>query len=176
MDGADYSEIDSRARSISLNGSMPIFIVDASETDYADSSKWKVDDAVSARQIVAMTNLRYSVSSVEKTYSFVTRTLASATSVKEKHEERKSFQLENNYPNPFNGSTKIIFNLAKSSFVSLAVFDVLGCEVDRVLEKVLDAGQYSYNFIPKRGVSSGVYFYRLITEGYSQTKKMVYMR
>jgi hypothetical protein len=123
-----------------------------------------------------MTNLRYSVSSFEKTYSFLSKSLSNTTDVKKKDELNKSFRLNYNYPNPFNGSTKIIFSLENTCFVSLTVYDVLGREVERLTNEILSVGQHTFDFVPRQEITTGVYFYRLNTNGYSQTNKMIYLR
>lgn len=71
-----------------------------------------------------------------------------------------SYELYQNYPNPFNPSTNIKFDLPKSSFVRLSVFDILGKEVASLVNEKLDAGSYSFQW---NGISlsSGIYFYRM---------------
>jgi len=85
------------------------------------------------------------------------------------------FALEQNYPNPFNPSTAIEFEIAHPSRVRLTVYDVLGKEVVRLLDEERSAGHYSIRF-DASGVPSGVYFYRLSADGYSQTRKLVVVK
>ena len=87
----------------------------------------------------------------------------------------KTFMLNQNYPNPFNPTTKINFNIRVSSFVSLAVFDVLGREVAMLINQNLKAGTYEYAF-DSGNLPSGIYFYRLTTESYTETKKMILVK
>lgn len=87
------------------------------------------------------------------------------------------FTLEQNYPNPFNPSTKITFNLAVDSKVSLKVFDVLGQEVTNLVTTNMTAGVYEVNF-DAANLNSGVYFYRLNATGvdgtnFTSVKKMI---
>ena len=84
-------------------------------------------------------------------------------------------QLAQNYPNPFNPSTTMQFAVAKSGHVTLEVFNVLGQHVSTLVNEVLSAGSYHVNF-DASALSSGVYFYRLQTSGFVQTKKMVLMK
>jgi choice-of-anchor B domain-containing protein len=85
--------------------------------------------------------------------------------------------LSQNYPNPFNPSTKINFSIPKSSSVSLKVFDVSGKEVATVVNDRRDAGSYEVTFdAGLYGLTSGVYFYRLITNDFSETKRMVIVK
>ena len=81
------------------------------------------------------------------------------------------FALSQNYPNPFNPTTKINFDLAKSSNVKLTVFNSLGQVVTNLFNGYKTAGSYQADF---NGVSltSGVYFYRLETDFFTETKKM----
>ncbi|MGB5848565.1 MAG: T9SS type A sorting domain-containing protein, partial [Ignavibacteriaceae bacterium] len=85
------------------------------------------------------------------------------------------FDLEQNYPNPFNPSTTIRFNLPDNEFVSLKIFNTLGEEVQTLFEGNLNAGTHTYNFNAD-GLPSGLYIYRLSTNAYSKTKKMMLMK
>ncbi|MDR3625601.1 MAG: carboxypeptidase regulatory-like domain-containing protein [Ignavibacteriaceae bacterium] len=82
------------------------------------------------------------------------------------------FALENNYPNPFNPSTIISFTLPLNSRVHLEVYNILGQKVAELLNKQMDAGSYSINFNAVH-LSSGVYLYRLQTDHFTATKKMI---
>jgi hypothetical protein len=88
--------------------------------------------------------------------------------------------LRENYPNPFNPTTTLTFELPKQMKVKLVVYDVLGREVITLVNGDQKAGVHSviWNGINKFGnqVSSGVYFYRMITDNYSRTLKMVLMK
>ncbi len=81
------------------------------------------------------------------------------------------FSLSQNYPNPFNPSTTIRYNLPRSGSVKLAVFDVMGREVETLVNERQAAGSYEATF-DGSGFASGVYFYRLTAEGYRETRKM----
>jgi hypothetical protein len=99
------------------------------------------------------------------------------------------FQLQQNYPNPFNPSTHIRFSVQGSGFedrgsgfpvqgsrlVTLKVYDVLGREVATLVNESLQPGSYLVTF-DAVGLASGVYVYRLMSEGFTQTKRMVLMR
>lgn len=84
-------------------------------------------------------------------------------------------ELHQNYPNPFNPSTNFRFSLKKDSRVTLRVYDAAGRIVTTVIDGNLAAGIYSEPFDAK-GLSSGVYFYRIRAEGFEKTKKMVLLR
>jgi hypothetical protein len=85
------------------------------------------------------------------------------------------FALMQNYPNPFNPVTTIKFNLPNAGNVSLKLYDVLGKEVDNLFKGSLSAGYYQMNFNAS-SLSSGVYFYRLETENFSDIKRMVLVK
>lgn len=87
----------------------------------------------------------------------------------------KEYKLYQNYPNPFNPSTKIDYAISKSGFVSLKVYDILGREISTVVNEHKDAGYYSVTFDGSQ-LSSGVYFYRLESNGFSDTKRMIIMK
>ena len=86
----------------------------------------------------------------------------------------KSF-LYRNYPNPFNPSTTIMFDLPKSSEVSLKVFNILGEEVATLVSERLSTGSYSYDW-DASNLASGVYLYRLQAGDYIETRKMILMK
>jgi hypothetical protein len=83
--------------------------------------------------------------------------------------------LSQNYPNPFNPSTIIKFSLPKSSFVRLTVYDVTGKEVQILVNERLEAGNYEKTF-DASGLSSGMYFYKIETDGFRDVKKMVLVK
>lgn len=83
-----------------------------------------------------------------------------------------SFSLYQNYPNPFNPATKITFDLPKSEFTKIAVYDLLGKEVAVLANEFKQAGRYSVSF-DASGLSSGIYFYTLQSGGISLTRKMI---
>jgi hypothetical protein len=85
------------------------------------------------------------------------------------------FYLEQNYPNPFNPNTVISFQLPTAGFVKLKVFDLLGREVANLVNEKLSAGSYKYDFNAS-ALPSGIYFYKLETENFSETRKMVLIK
>jgi hypothetical protein len=85
------------------------------------------------------------------------------------------FELLQNYPNPFNPTTKISFTLKNSAFVTLTVYNVLGEEMDVLINGFTAVGTHSVNFDASR-IPSGFYFYTLSMEGIRQTRKMLLMR
>lgn len=85
------------------------------------------------------------------------------------------FELQQNYPNPFNPTTKINFSLPKSGYVSLVVYDINGKEVETLVHEFVLAGEYSVNFDASQ-IPSGMYFYSLVSEQNSATKKMILVK
>ncbi len=90
------------------------------------------------------------------------------------------FSLAQNFPNPFNPSTVIRYDLTRAADVQLAIYNLLGQEVARLVNGNQHAGAHTATWrgLDSEGnsVSSGVYFYRLESEGFQQTRKMLLMR
>ena len=87
----------------------------------------------------------------------------------------ESYSLSQNYPNPFNPSTKLEFGISKFGFVSLKVYDVLGKEVKTLVNENRPAGIYRIEF-DGSSLSSGIYFYTLKTDGFTETKRMMILK
>ena len=86
--------------------------------------------------------------------------------------EPKHFQLKQNYPNPFNPSTTIKYNLRISDNVLLKIYDLTGQELETLVNGYQTNGEYNITWHPKE-LSSGLYFYRLQTNEFSETKKLI---
>lgn len=101
---------------------------------------------------------------------------AIATSIQQQSGQApESYSLSQNYPNPFNPSTSINFDIVEKGFVSLKVYDMIGREVADLISKELDAGSYSFNFDAGK-LNSGIYFYKLQTGNFVETKKMMLIK
>jgi hypothetical protein len=101
----------------------------------------------------------------------------------------KKFMLHQNFPNPFNPSTKIKFTVPtptlnpssyrgegkREGLIIIIVYDVLGNEVAVLVNEEKPEGNYEVDF-NANGLTSGMYFYRLSADGFVQTKKMVFLR
>ncbi|MBI5403661.1 MAG: T9SS type A sorting domain-containing protein [Ignavibacteriae bacterium] len=85
------------------------------------------------------------------------------------------FALQQNYPNPFNPTTKIKFDIAKSTQVKLEVFNNLGQLVQTLFNEYKPAGYYEADFTAKN-IPSGIYYYRLTTDYFTDIKKMVVVK
>ena len=83
-----------------------------------------------------------------------------------------SFKLSQNYPNPFNPVTNIQFSIPENSFATLMVYDYLGREIQTLFSGLKTAGTYEISFNGST-LSSGVYYYKLTTDKFTETKKMI---
>ncbi|MFH0736714.1 MAG: T9SS type A sorting domain-containing protein [bacterium] len=91
----------------------------------------------------------------------------------------ESFLLNQNFPNPFNPETNINFNLRKSGFAKLKVYDILGKELITLVNEFKNAGTYSINFNASYisgGLSSGVYIYELCIADFTKQMKMMLVK
>ena len=86
-----------------------------------------------------------------------------------------SFSLQQNYPNPFNPVTTIRYSLAKPEPVKLVVYDILGRQVDVLIDEKQNAGRYEISF-DGRNLASGVYFYRLKAGSFVDEKRMLLLK
>lgn len=86
-----------------------------------------------------------------------------------------SYALFQNYPNPFNPATKIKYDIKQSGYVRLIIFDALGRKVETLVDEYQHAGTYETNFNASH-YPSGVYFYKLTTNNFTETKRMLYLK
>jgi hypothetical protein len=98
-----------------------------------------------------------------------------ATGITKGTELPKSYSLNQNYPNPFNPSTKISFDIPKSGFVILKVYDILGKEVSTLIYENKQAGSYIIEFNASN-LPTGVYFYRIKVNDFTDIKKMIFIK
>lgn len=89
--------------------------------------------------------------------------------------ELNRYQLQQNFPNPFNPSTEIKFNIPNDQHVKITLFDVLGRQIRILINKKFSTGFHSFNFSSYE-LTSGIYFYRMEAGEFTSTKKMVLMR
>ncbi len=85
------------------------------------------------------------------------------------------FSLQQNYPNPFNPSTNIKFSIPKNSNVKISVFSSAGKEIETLVNSELNAGKYNADWNASI-YSSGIYFYRITADGFTETKKMILVK
>jgi hypothetical protein len=90
-------------------------------------------------------------------------------------ETPSKYSLSQNYPNPFNPTTNIKFSIVNSGDVKLIVFDIMGKEVQTLVNERLQPSTYEATF-DGSSLNSGVYFYKLMTDGYNEAKKMLLIK
>jgi bacillolysin len=92
----------------------------------------------------------------------------------------EKFEILQNYPNPFNPSTTITYSLPKNSNVKIVVFDIAGKQVAELVNNYQNPGTYKATWNGKNdqglGVSSGVYFYQIVTEDFASVKKLILLK
>lgn len=87
----------------------------------------------------------------------------------------ENFVLNQNYPNPFNPSTNIKFSVPKDGNIRFSIYDILGNEVQNYINGFLRKGSYNVQ-IDGSSLTSGIYFYRLEADGYSESRKMLLVK
>ena len=95
--------------------------------------------------------------------------------VDDEHQLPDDYSLSNNHPNPFNPTTSLQYAIGNWQFVTLKVYDVLGRVVKILVNEEKPAGEYRIEFNASK-LSSGVYYYRLQTDNYTETKKMMLIK
>jgi hypothetical protein len=85
------------------------------------------------------------------------------------------YLLNNNYPNPFNPTTKISFSIAEKGYTVLKIYDVMGNEIETLIKEELVAGRYDVDF-DASNLASGIYLYWLSVNNFSKTMKMVLLK
>ena len=108
-------------------------------------------------------------------YSRIIQTPVSVNNGQKDNQLPKSFMLSQNFPNPFNPSTTIRYQLPRGEFVSLKVFDVLGNKIESLVNEEKLAGSYEVNFVAT-GLPSGIYFYKMQAGSLVKTKKMILLK
>ena len=86
-----------------------------------------------------------------------------------------TFKLHQNYPNPFNPVTDIKFDVPSSSFVTLSVYNILGDEIEILVDDQMNPGSYNVDW-DASNFPSGVYIYKMVSGNFIQTKKMILIK
>jgi photosystem II stability/assembly factor-like uncharacterized protein len=142
---------------------------------------WTVLDTVVSRGIPSFANPYSGWASGDDgvVYAWTGNLLGDPTSVRETKTIAEGFRLEQNYPNPFNPSTRIRFSIpvvwTGHAPSILRIYDLLGREVATLVNDNLQPGSYEVTF-DATGLASGVYFYRLQTGEFTQTKRLLLLR
>ncbi|HWA07680.1 MAG TPA: T9SS type A sorting domain-containing protein, partial [Ignavibacteria bacterium] len=85
------------------------------------------------------------------------------------------YKLEQNYPNPFNPNTTIDFSIPENGLTRLEVIDINGRSVYTIIDQYLNKGSYSASFNGS-DIASGIYYYRLTSNNFSKTNKMILLK
>jgi hypothetical protein len=101
--------------------------------------------------------------------------LGTITSIKDKSLTQNSYHIYQNYPNPFNPNTNIEFSIPNEEFVEINIYNSLGQKVKNLINGVIPSGSHSLKF-EGEGYSSGIYFYQLKTNNYTNSKKMLLLK
>ena len=102
-------------------------------------------------------------------------TISSVTAIEEKNTAPAGYILHQNYPNPFNPGTEISFSLAKSSFVTLEIYNSLGQKVATLINDEMNSGSHKITFNAS-DLSSGVYYYKIQAGEFQSVKKMLLLQ
>lgn len=117
-------------------------------------------------------NIQLHVGDFNSTVRTIIDLVANVNVVSIKDDKPFEFYLSNNYPNPFNPSTKIKLGIRTTGHVSLRVYNVQGIEVTRLVDEIIQSGNYEVSF-DSGTLSSGIYFYKLVTNGFTANGKMI---
>ncbi len=99
----------------------------------------------------------------------------STVGIEDEEDLTNEFMLYQNYPNPFNSNTVISWQLPSYSIVELKIFDLLGREVETLVNQYYSPGKYHITFQIK-DLPSGIYLYRIVTDNFSKINKMIYLK
>jgi len=109
------------------------------------------------------------------TIYYTQQTTMNTSIIRKTSEIPDKITLYQNYPNPFNPTTKIDFSIPKQGFVSIKIYNMLGKEVATLVSREMTPGAYSLDFNASK-LSSGVYFYKMEVNGFSEVKKMMFVK
>ena len=118
-----------------------------------------------------------SLSSIKRNelFSLVYNWFKNPLSVNPDFSPLNTFRLNQNYPNPFNAHTKISFTIPYRTFVNLTIYNLLGQAVKTLINEELDAGTHNVDF-DAQDFASGIYIYKISTNNFSATKKMILLK
>lgn len=152
---------------------VPVPLIVRPDTTYIASGIWIVKDVIPSVNVdLSSLNIPVSFSIPGNLMELTSNTVGINSS---SNNVTNDFSLEQNYPNPFNPKTIIKYKLGNSNYVNLKVFDAQGKEIKSLISEKQNAGSYSVEFNGE-DLPSGVYYYKLETEGFSQTNKMLLVK
>lgn len=145
----------------------------AADTTFTPDNAIAPDSLTTADSLVSTSTVYIALARATGT---TTNTLVkTGTGVSRENLQPAAFELSQNFPNPFNPSTEFSFSIPVSQMVSVKVFDMLGKEVVTLVDGELNAGAYRATW-NAANAASGVYYYRIQTPGFVQTRKMLLMK
>jgi len=173
--GINFNKLDSLIK----------FTTTLKQSDYTTASWSNLASVLTSTQTVKNSNYSYGVSAADAlgkakddlSAAIKGLVLTSTGIATEENNIPSEYKLAQNYPNPFNPSTAISYQLPEAGNVTLKVYDILGNEVADLVNEYKNAGRYSVEFRTKNEeFSSGIYFYRMRSEGFNDTKKFILMK
>jgi hypothetical protein len=141
-------------------------------TFYLDSLK--VGDKIKLRATITDTSIYKNVAHYPDTGWVVMNVLSPILSLEDDNFPL-TYNLDQNFPNPFNPKTRIRYQVPEAAFVTLKVYDVLGNEVETLINEEQIIGTHEIDF-DGSGLTSGIYYYRITANDFSQTKKMILLK
>lgn len=179
LDINSNTKIDAINKQIHVNGSTPLIVIDARGTEYIDSSSTKLKGGSGNRQVVAMNNLRYTISTINKVYSIENGSLTSFNNEFSNHQLSDNFEIYNNYPNPFNSQTVLSFRTNRNERIKIELFNILGEKVISVADNSFKQGVHKisidFNSISINS-ATGIYFVRFSSTNSVKLQKVIYLK
>ncbi len=172
LDGGTYAELSS-AGVLGISGATPAIVVDARGVTSLDFPSFRAAATYNPRVGAALVGAVLHVVRDAQTFDFASGGPLGVRTVRPAPPE-ESF-LWQSYPNPFNPATRIQFRIARHQPVRVSVYDLTGKEIATLLDRPVDPGTYSVTF-DGSGLASGVYFCRLVSPLYAQTRKLILIR
>ena len=156
-----------------LNSDSTYLLIDNSTSTPTNAFLWNVPDTLMGSDFkIKITSIMDSNLSSISNGPFSINKLTGNT---EKNKQNYNFNLSQNFPNPFNPVTKIYFSVPSSQIVKLQIYNILGQQVKTLVNKQMEAGNYSADF-NAANLPSGIYLYKLQAGNFSQVKKMLLIK
>jgi cyanophycinase len=172
LDGGTSAQISS-AGVLSISGVTPAIVIDGRRVTSLDFPSFRANGGSNPRVGAALVGAALHVLRDTQTFDFASGELLGVRAARPAPPE--DLYLWQSYPNPFNPATRLQFRIARYQPVRLSVYDVTGKEIVTLLDRPVDPGTYSVTF-DGSGLASGVYFCRLVSPPYAQTRKLVLIR
>lgn len=180
LDGNSVLRIKQEDFSAEWSGITPALYLNASQSSYIDSSVYRASGSTGTRQVIAITNLRYSVSSYpNQKYFFTSGSFGEPSSVNEgkNNIHKADFQIRS-YPNPFNSTAKLFLDVKNEQEMQISVFDILGRKITEIYTGILTSGNHTFDLDTffKKNLSSGSYYIVCRTKSQTLSHKLLYLK